>query len=1385
MTRHTPHDAAARPGIALIAVLAILTVLAILSVAFSVMIELERTTSRVNMDKMQADMLAESAFHHALTLLRKDAEEQCAWDDASEQWAASFRPVPGYTSDTVNVDGLPGATPGDARWIHVHRSDGGLVGRYAVLIEDEAGKINANAAAALSSQMQNQGIGPFELLITDGRSAGLPVQPSFAREMLRYRYGRDLRPGRADADDNLTASYYAADEIDNNANGLIDEPDEGIDEQEESDADNPRWDDRVFMTAEEVLHHCAPNGRRLPESAHRLLNKYATVHSRARDIFWDARDGRWRRQINVNAASKDQIRAYLSRANEESRFEASARNMRVLAANLMDYRDENNVLTTLGSEYGVEAVCFNEVMANDGSFTQEADQDGGEWGRYERIVRYGYWYNPYDLSSFDTVARQDRYGWEVSRLGTLGSAGSRSFLTNGVEVAMRTTELTLGSPTSFYRSRTRFNEFERVLNDIGWPQDLWRNAYLTIQYEPGRYRAYPIAGNDTRRTLYVGTPDLETYNQLARLVASNATVRIETFWHRDIAMWCILPEQSDHWSIPTEVVQGVTPPANLYYTVYIGDQNFNGTVSDGNIRGAFNGVYRSLSGYSSRPYKGFCQTLDVDGNAMQYSATRMAELHQRDLKGSTLELPQGAERVWLLRTPYLDGRPVRARNGFIHVLLTSSRDCGVGVGRVRQSAPEAFGSKNCFDVAYIMRPDIIELINISERPITLRNWRVVINTGSYADQVGVIDSAVHYSTIRRGRYEDPNPAIPANGYFYLTNNQRIFDEDYGSPKNGVWGNGSGETFPCFELPDVLWGVRYRIASATRSTLRLQGARWRRNQMQGEMVEFHSPRPAPGDRNGVSGIRKSVRGNGSSSLDFGTVDLALDGVQAGDDAIILGMPHQGGFLSMTLKNEYGQVTARTIEYGSVESREINYSTEKLDPTHYTWIKSPRPTIGGSEQLARNRSYRTSSYIPPHVKDNRFASIGEIQRVRKAEDWQNIGYEQRGRPSTKVLKSIAKYFTVSGVRLDPEEEGVHTGGWKPAFGEVRNAAVDRILSSGMNWEQGVWVDHSLRMVSGDQKGEKFPVTANSDNSLSVAGYSVPNGTQLRARPGDRFSVGPGYATPFYYTRQNGDEGIWEWKHKGLDRVSYGLYLSGLNDSIDTTEFLEENHNAVLNVAVYNFRTAAFDDMPLLAERKAEAAGDPYHLTSLNRQFQYDKTDGVYCGRIYPDHISADHGIRLKLTALNLNSPRCSGFAWFDYAYLAPGTVIGKVNVNTAGERILRSMGGVTPAVAANIMRGRNAGGRDVLKPYRNISDLLDVQGLTPEIFSRICNLVTTRSDQFRMLIIAQTVSDVKNDGVFVPGQGDRVLAQRNAEFVVDRSALSDDDAETTAFRILYRQ
>jgi hypothetical protein len=272
--------------------------------------------------------------------------------------------------------------------------------------------------------------------------------------------------------------------------------------------------------------------------------------------------------------------------------------------------------------------------------------------------------------------------------------------------------------------------------------------------------------------------------------------------------------------------------------------------------------------------------------------------------------------------------------------------------------------------------------------------------------------------------------------------------------------------------------------------------------------------------------------------------------------------------------------------------------------------------------------------------------------------------------------------------------------------------------------------------------------------------------------------------FYTRKDNEAGIWEWKKKGLGRMEYGLYIFGLNDSIDTTEFLEENYNASIEVAAYNYDTHDYDTIPLQGERtSSRGAENAYTIVRGIDRHQCDKFDGFYCGQIHPRHISPDGGVRLRLIAHNLQDQRNSGFAWFDYAYLAPGVVNGKININTAPYRVLAALNGITPEQARNIELGADNNGRAVLKPYQNITDVLDVRGITPETFGKICNLITTRSDQYRIQVVAETINDSNSDGTFT--DDDKVLAHTSLDVILDRQELSDDDPETSRINLLSRQ
>ena len=507
-------------GIALVAVLAVLVVLAILSATFAALMSIERRSANTNVAKVQSDLCAEAGLQHALSVLRTDYFQQPAWDDFTEIWRTSFTPSSKNIKNSVDIDGLKDKL-NDGRWIYVKDSNGMVVGRYAVLIEDENSKINVNAAAALSTKMQNQGVGTFEIMLSDGKNLGLPLSQKAAQKIMNFKYGKDRKPGQANVDDNLTESEYQSDEIDNDADGLIDEADEGIDEPQEYNPLSPKWDDKAYSSIHELTDSLSGNYKN-KLTLYRYLKKYATVRTHGRDIYWDERDKTWRNQVNLNTATKRQVQKIIKRANDISRFEPSSKNLRSLTANIIDYHDENNVLSTLGSEYGVEAICFNEVMANDGSYSLEAEgfQPTSNFDKYNYVHRFGIWYNVEDTSW--------KYGWPMKKVGHSGGAGA-TVLTNGVLAKIpHTTTVELKSDMVRAMHNFKYRDFKKIVNSMGGvPNDLWKNGWLKVYQGKNAkpdYIYYPIIGNKGNiltvgyddNQIYIGkAEELETIKQLA------------------------------------------------------------------------------------------------------------------------------------------------------------------------------------------------------------------------------------------------------------------------------------------------------------------------------------------------------------------------------------------------------------------------------------------------------------------------------------------------------------------------------------------------------------------------------------------------------------------------------------------------------------------------------------------------------------------------------------------------------------------------------------------------------------------------------------------------------------------------------------------------------
>lgn len=127
---------------------------------------------------------------------------------------------------------------------------------------------------------------------------------------------------------------------------------------------------------------------------------------------------------------------------------------------------------------------------------------------------------------------------------------------------------------------------------------------------------------------------------------------------------------------------------------------------------------------------------------------------------------------------------------------------------------------------------------------------------------------------------------------------------------------------------------------------------------------------------------------------------------------------------------------------------------------------------------------------------------------------------------------------------------------------------------------------------------------------------------------------------------------------------------------------------------------------------------------------------------------------------------------FAPLLPG----RLNINTAGAYVLQTLPGVNNALAQAIVD------HSITTPFTEVSDLLDVSGMTFAQYCKIANLVTVRSSSFRIIVLAQNIKDVNKNGNF--DAGDIILAEKKCYTSVCRGVEKDSDNEPDKIKV-YRK
>jgi len=1362
-------------GIALVAVLAILVVLAIMAATFVTLMNIENKQSAVQMNSQQLDMLVDSGLEHAKSILTTDEIENALKD----------KPM------------LPDGIQTFSKWYSVKDKEGKICGRYRIKIEDEASKVNINKAYLLENS-KGSGWDTGEINLPHA----LGVSKKTAKRLIDFKYGKNRLPGiRGDDDQNNL--ILMADGIDNNANGIIDENNEGIEDPREYTPQHLKGDDRKFSSMSELaLLLENDSGEKSPN----LFSKIMSQLPNRLTIFSIDKPGSHTLPngipSDINSITPRECRKLLIRANADTPFEPNASKQTQLAANIVDYRDENHVLSTLGSTYGVEAICFNEILANDESYTIATDKANNL-----NVDKPGYWKDSYgseddkrliyhvdslyDCVPDDPVAYPSIFGyyynmdprkaWRIKvvnrkvEMGNIKQLPDRKIILTFPKVigkygkgnpkfepyfkATAPKDLPgsdpwckwgFGNTVYSYYSATYEKYYKEVIsimkklssvdgNRPKLPKNYFKNSYVNVyawsddirRYNPESIGCFKIRSGDQKSitidndNVYRKSVKFEEQLKKINMAFTNCDLSISiNSWGNRSPVACV-PEANT-----TYLIRAKRPISGKFFKILVGQ------FPEGHFGN-----------------KGYPDDLGVSGN----------------MNGGHSVDENHFNKYWA----YNDNKPIKTmRDGWMKIIINSS-------DKISRKA----SIRQWLSYFRVLAPEIVEMYNASATPISLANWRVICNTGSLATQIGRIRSTAYYDRKLRKRIIDDNPVVQPQGHFYLVNDTELFDSWYGNQDN-KWGSSADEEIPVFQMDEQNWGVSYKIKS-TRSVsgvgtfITLDESDLDKGTFRGETIKFidKENENKPGSWNNIFAPVLFVDYNGNI-ISMAPNEIALDQIadasefkkQVGKNIMVLGLLHGGGIVSLTLKNEYDQVCARTVDYGKVDLNEFNVSTEKIDPTKTTWIKRKKPSIGGTENKAKNRAMQSHNNDKFFIKNGPYCSVGEARNVSTGNDFERLGGSGNISKGANALGALSKHMCSSFIRLESCLGDVTRVGWEQAYDEVAKSSLTSVTGKKGEWKINKWSGSTLRFLTGPLRGEKYPIISNSKSTLNLARKnsrfiprSAPNRKALKPNIGNKFSIGPGYKTPLCYTRKSGDSAVWTWRNVISYPGIYNFYVYGLNDAIDTTEFLEENNNASLDVELWNYKDNIYD--------------------MIKKRGKYGKQDSFNAGKIKPENISADGSIQMRLTAHNVTEintddksgqaiagtgGKQSGIAWFNYALITPVPVLGRVNINTAPACLLSSLPGINKSLAENIAEGVDVNGNKVLKPYQNLGDLFKVKGMNPDIFERCVNILTLDSSVYTVEIEAQTFKTSPNKPNV---KQNNILSSRKKRFTIELNKRTD--------------
>lgn len=445
-----------KAGAALILALGFLALIAVMAVTFATMMRFEEKTGRNSLYQIQARQIAGAAFQYAIGVLKKDLSDDQSgstsppsmYDAADEGW------ITGFAGTAVDLDNNGSA---ESKWIYVHQNANGtgpVIARFAILIQDEAGKMNLNTAGPGlqgTNTNQSEGWSPYELDLQELPGIGATT----AANIFSYRKGINVVPG-ADVsqtnmgDDNKNNTPLERDGIDNDADATIDETNEGLDSPTEFDPEIPYQDDHPITSLEELTKVSG-----IGSSTLNNLKAHTTVSSYDSNQYWSGSS--WVRKTTLNhLLSTGQLYNLINASSAAERYRVSA--------NMIDGSDRDPYPTwttsnaaspnSTNSYMGVEGLQMNEVLTRITPFPRLESQS---------TVSEAPWTDPgsFDQGNNNNQAGQWRWNWDngTYEIQIIQSNGSNITIESvaisdpssftAVTIADKTIDLSITDPQDF------------------------------------------------------------------------------------------------------------------------------------------------------------------------------------------------------------------------------------------------------------------------------------------------------------------------------------------------------------------------------------------------------------------------------------------------------------------------------------------------------------------------------------------------------------------------------------------------------------------------------------------------------------------------------------------------------------------------------------------------------------------------------------------------------------------------------------------------------------------------------------------------------------------------------------------------------------------------